>query len=324
MPAVAKRTGVNPRIRIGISSCLVGEAVRYDGSHRHNEYLTASLGRCFEYVPLCPEVAIGLGVPRPAIRLVRAGGAVRARGVKNAALDVTDRLLACADELAPRLAGLSGYILKKNSPSCGMTGVTLYSTRGRPDGTTRGVYAGRLMALHPELPFEEEGRLMDPARRENFIERVFVYHRWQRLAAGRLTPKSLAEFHTRHEYIVRAHDKEAARELGRLVAQAGKVGTRELGKRYVRSLMRALTKPATRARHAEVLRHIAGFFRQRLDAADRRELHEIIAAYRRGHLPLVAPITLLRHHLRRFPDPRLAGQHYLAPHPDELMLRDWV
>jgi uncharacterized protein YbgA (DUF1722 family)/uncharacterized protein YbbK (DUF523 family) len=312
------------RIRIGISSCLIGQEVRYDGSHKHNEYITRSLGQFFEFVPYCPEVAIGMGVPRPTIRLIQAGHGVRAQGVKDPSMDVTDKLVAYADKVAPRLHNLSGYILKKNSPSCGMERVKLYSSKGMPGGTTTGIYAGRLLALHPELPFEEEGRLMDPVLRENFIERVWIYHRWQQLTVRRLTPKALVAFHTRHKFIVLAHDEKSYRELGRLVAEAGKGTTPELGQRYVRLLMQALKKPATRTRHANVLQHVAGFFKKHLDAEDKIELQDVITNYRRGQLPLVVPITLIRHYLRRYPDPYLADQHYLAPHPDELMLRNQI
>ncbi|HCU54373.1 MAG TPA: hypothetical protein DIC36_08900 [Gammaproteobacteria bacterium] len=312
------------RIRIGISSCLIGQEVRYDGGHKHNEYITQSLGQFFEFVPYCPEVAIGLGVPRPTIRLVKVGHTVRAQGVKDSSLDVTDRLVAYADKVAPRLHSISGYILKKNSPSCGMERVKLYTAKGMPAGTTSGLYAGRLLALHPEMPFEEEGRLMDPVLRENFIERVWIYHRWQQLVSRRLSPKGLVAFHTRHKFIVLAHDEKSYRELGRLVAEAGKGATPELGQRYVRLLMQALKKPATRTRHANVLQHVAGFFKKHLDAEDKIELQDVITNYRRGQVPLVVPITLIRHYLRRYPDAYLADQHYLAPHPDELMLRNQI
>jgi len=312
------------RLRIGISGCLIGQEVRYDGGHKHNEYITRTLGQFFEFVPFCPEVAIGMGIPRPTLRLVKAGSAVHARGVKDPALDVTGKLVAYADKVSPQVLKLSGYILKKNSPSCGMERVKLYSTRGIPVGTATGLYAGRLQHLHPELPFEEEGRLMDPVLRESFVERVFIYHRWQQLTAKRLTPKALVAFHTRHKFIVLAHDEKAYRELGRLVAGAGRGAMAETGAQYIRLLMQALKKPATRTRHSNVLQHLAGFFKKHLDADDRRELQDVIANYRRGRLPLVVPITLLRHYLRRFPDPYLTAQFYLAPHPDELMLRNSI
>lgn len=312
------------RIRIGISSCLLGQEVRFDGGHKHNGYITESLGQYFEYVPFCPEVAIGLGIPRPPIRLVRHGTAVEARGVKDPALDVTGKLAAYAGKVAAKLDDVSGYILKKNSPSCGMERVKVYTPKGMPVATAPGVYAGALMDQLPELPFEEEGRLMDPVLRENFVERVFVYHRWQELVRDRLTAKGLVEFHTRHKYIVLAHDEKGYRALGRLVAGAGRSGLAALGRDYIRQLMAALRKPATRTRHANVLQHITGFFKKQLDGEDKRELQGLIDNYRRGQVPLVVPITLIRHYLRRFPDDYLAGQYYLAPHPDELMLRNQI
>ena len=313
---------MSARIRIGISSCLLGQAVRFDGGHKHNGYITETLGQFFDFVPYCPEVAIGLGVPRPPTRLVKSAHGPRARGVKDASLDVTDKLVAYAGKVAPKLHELSGYILKKGSPSCGMERVQVYGPQARPVATSPGLYAGTLMAQWPELPFEEEGRLMDPVLRENFVERVFVYHRWQQLTAQRLTARALVEFHTRHKFIVLAHDEKRYRELGRLVATAGRRGLAGPGRRYIQLLMQALKKPATRTRHANVLQHLSGFIKQHLDVADKRELQVLIDSYRRGRVPLVVPITLLRHYLRRFPEPYVSAQYYLAPHPDELMLRN--
>jgi uncharacterized protein YbgA (DUF1722 family)/uncharacterized protein YbbK (DUF523 family) len=316
--------GVTERIRVGISSCLLGQEVRYDGGHKHNGYITESLGQYFEFVPFCPEVAIGLGVPRPPIRLVKSAHGTRARGVQDPALDVTDRLAAYAAKVAPKLHGVSGYILKKGSPSCGMERVKVYGREGQPVKTGAGIYAGTLMELLPELPFEEEGRLMDPVLRENFVERVFVYHRWQQLMTPRLTAGTLVEFHTRHKFIVLAHDEKRYRELGRLVAAAGGRNIAATGRSYIKLLMQALRKPATRTRHSNVLQHLFGFFKKNLDADDKRELLALIDSYRRGHVPLVVPITLIRHYLRRFPEPYVNAQYYLAPHPDELMLRNQV
>ena len=312
------------RIRLGISSCLLGQEVRYDGGHKHNGYITESLGQFFEFVPFCPEVAIGLGVPRPPIRLVKGVDGTRARGIKNPTLDVTDRLAEYAAKVAPKLRGVSGYILKKGSPSCGMERVKVYGRQGVSVSAGAGIYAGALMELLPELPFEEEGRLMDPVLRENFIERVFVYHRWQQLAGQRLTARRLVEFHTRHKFIVLAHDEKRYRELGRLVATADRRGIAAIGQDYITLLMQALRKPATRTRHSNVLQHLFGFFKNNLDAGDKRELLALIDSYRRGHVPLVVPITLIRHYLRRFPEPYVSAQYYLAPHPDELMLRNQI
>jgi uncharacterized protein YbgA (DUF1722 family)/uncharacterized protein YbbK (DUF523 family) len=306
---------MSTRIRIAVSSCLIGQEVRYDGGHKHNEYITATLGEIFEFVPYCPEVAIGMGIPRPPIRLVKVGQAVHARGIKDPAQDVTENLLAYADKVAPKLHNVSGYILKKNSPSCGMERVKLYNAKGHPAGKTRGVYAGRLQDLHPELPFEEEGRLMNPDLRENFLERVLVYHRWQQLNDRHLTARGLVDFHTRHKFLLLAHDEDTYRALGRLVAAAGRGAVTKLRQRYIAQLMLALKKPATRARHTNVLQHIAGYFKKQLDAGDRQELQEIIASYRHGELPRVAVVTLLRHHLRRYPDTYLEQQVYLQPMP---------
>jgi len=248
----------------------------------------------------------------------------RARGIKNPTLDVTDRLAEYAAKVAPKLRGVSGYILKKGSPSCGMERVKVYGRQGVSVSAGAGIYAGALMELLPELPFEEEGRLMDPVLRENFIERVFVYHRWQQLAGQRLTARRLVEFHTRHKFIVLAHDEKRYRELGRLVATAGRRGIAAIGQDYITLLMQALRKPATRTRHSNVLQHLFGFFKNNLDAGDKRELLALIDSYRRGHVPLVVPITLIRHYLRRFPEPYVSAQYYLAPHPDELMLRNQI
>lgn len=312
------------RIRLGISSCLLGQSVRYDGGHKHNEYITATLGSCFEFVPFCPEVAVGLGVPRPPIQLVRQARGVRALGVTNAALDVTDQLVAYAERVAPALTAVSGYILKKSSPSCGMERVTVYRAKGAPLVNGVGVYARVLMERRPEMPFEDEGRLMDPVLRENFIERVFVYHRWQQLMRDALTPELLVEFHTRHKLIVLAHDERAYRALGRDVAAAGHGKIAERGAHYIRQLMQSLKKPATRARHANVLQHAFGFLKRNLDRGDKSEMLGLIERYRRGQVPLIVPITLMRHYLRRSPQPYLEQQYYLAQHPDELLLRNLV
>lgn len=315
-------TAEPPVIRIGVSSCLLGEEVRYNGGHKHNGYVTKTLARYFRFVPFCPEMAIGLGVPRPPIRLVRFDDRVRARGVDDPDRDVTEALIAYGEEVAHSQADLSGYILKKGSPSCGMERVKIYGEKGSPVDSGSGLYAGALMQRLPLLPVEEEGRLMDPVLRENFVERVFIYHRWQQLRALGLTAAALVDFHRDHKFSILAHDEGAYRELGRLVADAGSDDPESLGDRYAALLMRALAKRATRKRHANVLMHILGFLKKHLDRDDKQEMLDVIDAYRIGHVPLIVPITLLRHHLRRHPQPYIDSQHYLRPHPDELMLRN--
>jgi uncharacterized protein YbgA (DUF1722 family)/uncharacterized protein YbbK (DUF523 family) len=318
------RLGI-PRVILGVSSCLLGQNVRFDGNHKYNGYIVETLGRVFEFRVFCPEAAIGLGIPRPPIRLVQTPGGTRARGVDDPARDVTDALSEYARQVAVQLDGVSGYLFKKGSPSCGMERVRRYDESGRPvlgDGV--GIYAQTLLAQRPELPAEEEGRLMDPVLRENFIERVFIYQRWQALCRDGLTAAGLVDFHTRHKFNLLAHDEPAYRALGRRVADAGKENIGALGAEYIRALMVALKKPAHAGSHANVLQHIYGFVRERLDAEDKRELLGVIDEYRRGLVPLIVPITLLRHHLRRLPDGYIERQYYLNPHPRDLMLRNLI
>ena len=313
--------GHGSRIRLGISSCLLGQKVRYDGNHKHDSYLTGTFGRFFEWVPVCPEIAIGLGVPRPPIRLTGSPAAPRAVGVKDESIDVTDRLAAYGRKQARALDDISGYIFKSKSPSCGMERVKVYQSSGAPAANGRGVYADAFLSARPWLPAEEEGRLSNPRLRENFIERVFVYHRWQELLARGLTAGRLVEVHARHKLMLMAHDVEAYRALGRYVAQAGNRNLKALAPDYISRLMEALKRPATPARHANVLMHLMGYLKKNLDTADKAELLELIHAYRRGETLLVAPVTLLLHHFRRIPDPYIAGQTYLHPDPRELLFR---
>jgi uncharacterized protein YbgA (DUF1722 family)/uncharacterized protein YbbK (DUF523 family) len=312
----------DPPIRVATSSCLLGEEVRFDGGHKHNGYLTKTLARYFEMIPFCPEVAIGLGVPRPPIRLMSIDGQVRVVGVADPALDVTEDLVAYGRTVAARLNDVSGYIFKRGSPSCGMERVRIYSDKGMPMDSGAGRYAQTIMQELPLLPTEEEGRLMDPVLRENFIERVFVYHRWQSLCRSGLTPARLVDFHTNHKFSILAHDEPAYRELGKIVAGAGNADLPQLVERYATLLMTAMKKRATRKLHSNVLTHIMGFLKDKIDSDDKAELLGVIEKYRHEKIPLIVPITLLKHHLRRYPDPYIARQVYLNPHPEELMLRN--
>lgn len=310
------------KIRIGISSCLVGQEVRYDGGHKRDAYINGTLSQYFEFVPVCPEVAIGLGVPRPPIRLVQVEQAVRVLGVDDPSCDVTTPLTDYGREMAAGLADISGYLFKRASPSCGMERVKVYSPDGVLLGKGRGAYARAFMESRPCLPCEEEGRLGDAVLRENFIERVFVYQRWQSLCARGLTPGGLVDFHTRHKYAVMAHSQAAYRNLGRLVAGAGNGDLDALAQEYISELMSALRRPATRKRHVNVLQHLFGYVSDALDRDDRAEMVELLEQYRTGLVPLIVPITLLKHHFRRHPQPYIEQQVYLSPHPAELMLRN--
>jgi uncharacterized protein YbgA (DUF1722 family)/uncharacterized protein YbbK (DUF523 family) len=311
------------RIAVGISSCLLGEEVRYDGQHKRDAYINGTLSQYFAFVPVCPEMAIGLGVPREPIRLVAdKGEPVRVVGTRNPDMDVTADLHAYGERMARELTDIHGYILKRASPSCGMERVKVYKPDGHPLTTAAGAYAGSLMAERPNLPVEEEGRLGDPVLRENFIERVFVHERWHREVAAAPSAKALVDFHSRHKLLLMAHNQEAYRRLGRLVAEAGTGDIAATADTYFDELMGALKKPATRKGHANVLYHLMGYLKEHLDGDDKAELTELIESYRTGYVPLIVPITLLNHHFRRHPDPYVARQVYLQPHPAELMLRN--
>ena len=312
------------RPRIGISSCLLGDEVRFDGGHKRDTFLTQVLDPYVEWVRVCPEVEVGMGVPRETLRLVRAGGDTRMITTRTG-VDHTDSMRAWAGRRTKALAAmdLRGYVLKKDSPSCGMERVKVYGDAG---GARIGVgtYAEVLKARFPSLPIEEEGRLTDPVLRENFIERVFAYDRLRALFDGRWTQSSLVAFHTAHKMALLAHSTAAYQELGRLVAGGSKMPRAELQRQYDELFMRTLARPATVRRHTNVLMHMAGHLKKILDEECRKELLDCIDEYRRGLVPLVVPVTLLRHYVRLHRVVYLAGQTYLEPHPRELMLRNHV
>jgi uncharacterized protein YbgA (DUF1722 family)/uncharacterized protein YbbK (DUF523 family) len=313
------------RIRLGVSSCLLGDKVRYDGGHKRDPFLSDTLGPFVEWVPVCPEVELGLGVPRPPIRLVGDAAAPRLV-VDKTGEDLTTRMRRWARRRAAELAdlGLHGYVLKRGSPSCGLFRVRVYGESGMPGGAGRGLFAAALTEALPALPVEEEGRLTDAGLRESFIERVFAAARWQAFTAARPRARDLVAFHAAHKFAILAHSPRDYAALGRLVAAAGTRPPAEAVARYGEGFVRALAVRATRARHTNVLQHLAGFFTEQLTRDERAELGEVIEEYRRGLVPLVVPITLLKHHVRRLGLTYLAGQVYLNPHPKELMLRNHV
>ena len=312
-------------IRIGISACLLGDEVRFDGGHKRDRFLTDTLGPFVEWVRVCPEVELGLGTPRETLRLVKAGGTLRLITTRTAT-DHTEGMRDWASRRSAELAeqDLCGYVLKKDSPSCGMERVKVYGTEGVPERTGRGLFATALISRFPHLPVEEEGRLSDPRLRENFIERVFAYRRLKDLFAGRWSAGRLVEFHTAHKMSLLAHSTAAYRQLGRLVAAGGGMPERELRETYEALFMSTMSRIATPSRHTNVLMHMAGHLKRVVDAGGRRELLESIDEYRRGLVPLVVPLTLVRHYVRLHDNAYLAGQTYLEPHPRELMLRNHV
>jgi uncharacterized protein YbgA (DUF1722 family)/uncharacterized protein YbbK (DUF523 family) len=312
-------------IRVGISSCLLGQKVRYDGGHKRDAFLTDVFGPFVEWVPVCPEVEFGMGIPRESIRLVRDGEDVRLVGERSRT-DYTATMRPWVRKRARELEkfDLCGYVLKKDSPSCGMERVRVYDANGVPSKTGRGLFADALISHFEALPVEEEGRLNDARLRENFVERVFAYHRLRALFSGRWTLGKLVAFHTAHKLQLLAHSPAGYRELGRLVAEGKKLPRPALRARYEAGFMQALSKRATPRRHVNVLHHIMGHFRGRLDDEARAELRRLIDDYRAGLIPLVVPITLLAHYVRRLGVSYLLGQVYLEPHPKELMLRNHV
>ena len=318
-------------IRIGISACLLGEPVRHDGGHKKDNYLTETLARHVTYVPVCPEVELGLGVPRETIRLERPaddGPGTRLIAPKSGR-DLTAEMANFAKARVREIAAfdLHGYIFKRASPSCGLFRVRIHQGRGKPPAPNgRGHFAAALTSAFPELPVEEEGRLTDARLREAFIERVFAYQRVHRLFAGQWKMADLVAFHTREKMLLLAHTPAAVPALGRIVAGHGKKPRpgHRIADAYTLGVMEAMARPATTARHTNVLQHMAGHFKRRLGADDRAELASIIADYRAGLVPLVVPLTLLRHHVRTCGITWLADQSYLVPHPKELMLRNHV
>jgi uncharacterized protein YbgA (DUF1722 family)/uncharacterized protein YbbK (DUF523 family) len=312
-------------LRIGISACLLGDQVRFDGGHKRDSFLIDVLGKHVEWVRVCPEVEVGMGTPRESLRLVRLEGTVRMVTTRTN-VDHTDAMNAWSRRRTEALAreDLDGYVLKKDSPSCGMERVKVYGGHGMAARDGRGLYADALLARLPLLPVEEEGRLCDPRLRENFIERVFAYRRLKDLFAGRWTHGALVAFHTAHKMALLAHSMTAYQELGRLVASGAARPRAELRAQYESMFMKTLAIPATTRRHANVLMHMAGHLKAKLDAASRQELAGCIDEYRRGLVPLVVPLTLIRHYVRLHGIAYLAGQTYLEPHPRELMLRNHV
>lgn len=349
-------------LKLGVSACLLGEKVRYDGGHSLDPYLTETLGPFVDWVPVCPEVEIGLGVPREPMRLV--GTAADARLItRQTHIDHTGKMRKWARGRIRELSreNLCGFIFKSRSPSSGMTRVKIFSEDGVATAAGSGIWAGAFMAAYPLMPVEDENRLRDAGIRENFIERVFVYQRWQRLLEDRPSTGRLVEFHALHKYLIMAHSPAHLRQLGRIVSgsdpavnqgpsaklpdeskehnaklpaadqaaiQKPATGrrstptTKELYAAYLPLLMEALRLQATVKKNVNVLRHLTGYFKRTLTPDEKQELLGVIEEYHRGLTPLIVPVTLIRHYARKYDKPYLSRQIYLNPHPAELMLRN--
>jgi uncharacterized protein YbgA (DUF1722 family)/uncharacterized protein YbbK (DUF523 family) len=311
--------------KIAISACLMGAEVRFNGGHKESRLCSRTLTEYFEFVPVCPEVAIGMGIPREPIRLVGNPESPEAVGTVNREINVTQPLAEYGQQMAAELDDICGYIFMQQSPSCGLERVKVYHANGAPvNGGGRGIYAQAFCARHPDLPVEEAGRLNDPVLRENFITRVFAYSAWQQLLEQGLSRRALTEFHSRYKYLLMAHNPVQYKTLGSLLGNMGQTDPAELGPRYFSELMAALKKCATRRTHSNVLQHISGYLKQAISAEDKQEVLHVIGQYRHGIVPLVVPLTLLKHHFRQHPDPYIAQQVYLQPHPENLSLRNAI
>lgn len=309
-------------IRIGVSSCLLGNMVRYNGGHQHDRYITETLANYWQLVPVCPEVECGLPVPREAMRLVGDPDNPRLLTSKTRA-DHTEQMLSWAKRRVKQLEddNLCGFIFKGGSPSSGMERVKVYDDNNVPRSVGVGLFARAFKDHFPLIPTEEDGRLHDPILRENFIETVFVYRRWRTLAAAP-TPDGLVRFHTRHKMLIRAHSEEHYRKLGKVAAQAGSLEMEEMLSTYRQILMTALQRKPTVNKHVNVLTHMLGYFKKLLSGEEKQELLELIERYREHSVPLIVPLTLFNHYIRKYNEPYLAEQHYLTPHPIELKLRN--
>ena len=317
------------KIKIGISACLLGEEVRYNGGHSLSRYIRDTLGQFFDYVPVCPEVECGLPIPREAMRLV--GDPDKPRLITSrSGVDMTDKM---TDWTTARLEALknenlSGFIFKSKSPSSGAFRVKVYDSKGMPSRTGAGLFAGAFMRANPLIPVEEDGRLNDMKLRENFVERVFVFERFRQevSSAKHFKMGDLVSFHTRHKLQILAHDQKLYREMGVLVAQGKNTvkqsGSPALLREYELMLNKAMQRLTTPAKNTNVLQHITGYFKKQLSSDEKQELVERIEQYRLGHLPLIVPVTLLQHFIRKFNDGYLSSQTYLQPHPMELQLRN--
>ena len=309
-------------ITLGISSCLLGQEVRYDGGHKKLGFATDELGRHFDFLPVCPEMAIGLGSPRPTLRLVRdAHDATHVRQSQDNRVDVTAQLIAVANHTAQTAAHISGYILCAKSPSCGMERVPVFTENGSSLGKVgSGAYAARLMEKMPLLPVEENGRLNDPLLRENFVLRVTAYHRWQMLMSEGLTTAGLQNFHRRHKFLLLAHNQRIYRELGPVVADSAN-NLPHSADDYINRFMDALREPAQRSNHCNALMHLQGFLKADLDSEERQDLSAQIEQYRVGTLPLLVPLALIERYARKYHVDYVLDQYYFHPYPDDLRLR---
>ena len=313
------------KIRLGISTCLLGKNVRYDGGHKLDRFLTDTLGQYVEYVPVCPEVECGLPVPREAMHLERNSDSPRLT-TTHTKQDMTDRMVRWARKRVAELEreDLCGFIFKSKSPSSGMERISVYNEQGMPVKKGVGIFARILMEHLPLLPVEDEGRLHDPELRENFIERIFTLKRWREALAKEKSRGVVVDFHTKHKSLILSHSANHYQAMGKLVAKAKDLPLKEFYSQYQTLLMEALKLKTTSKKNSNVMMHMMGYFKEQLSSDEKKELLEGIDHYRKGHIPLIVPITLINHYVRKYNQTYLKQHVYLNPHPLELRLRNHV
>jgi uncharacterized protein YbgA (DUF1722 family)/uncharacterized protein YbbK (DUF523 family) len=313
------------KIKLGISTCLLGENVRYDGGHKLDRFLTDTLGQYVEYLPVCPELECGLGVPRESMHLEGDPAFPRLVTIRTKQ-DLTDRMVRWAERRVSELEkeDLCGFIFKSDSPSSGMERIKVYTDKGMPVKKGVGIFAGIFMNHFPLLPVEDEGRLQDPEIRENFIERIFTLKRWREVSAKKEGPGKVVDFHTRHKLLILSHSPKHYQAMGKLVSRMKDLPLPELYRQYQNLLMESLQIKTTPKKNANVCQHMMGYFREQLSSGEKKELLEVIDHYRESYLPLIVPLTLINHYVHKYDQPYLKQQVYLNPHPLELRLRNHV
>jgi len=323
-PNISNRGQLTRKIPIGISQCLLGDKVRFDGGHKHSKLCTNQLGQYFEYIPSCPEMGAGLGVPRRTLRMVGDEEKQRVVETKDNTIDVTDLLADYSNKRVNELEGLSGYIFMQKSPSCGVFRVKVYAENGYAQNSSAGVFAKAFREKYPLVPVEEEGRLHDPILLENFLVRVVVYDHWRRMVEEGITAKKLIDFHQRVKYQLMAHSVEGYKRSGKLLANLKEKPLTDIANDYISTIMYYLEKRATRKTHTNALLHIRGYFKGKLSQTEQHELSQVIEDYRSGTVPLVVPITLLQHYTRNHGCEYIEQQLYLQPYPHKLGLRNAI
>ena len=311
---------MSKKVSVGVSRCLLGDQVRFDGGHKRSRYLTDTLGDYFDWRPVCPEVEAGMSTPRKPIRLVEENSEIRVLG--HDGNDYTEALSSVAENRLAglRKVGIRGFIFKKDSPSCGAFRVKLYrGKQARRDGV--GVFAAYIQEHWPNLPVEEEGRLNDARLRENFLQRVFHYDRWQDFLSDAPTVARLMKFHATHKYLFLSHNQEASRQLGRIVAKATTEKLDESLRQYEDLMMSALSRPTSVRKQINTIQHLMGFVKKQISREEKEEFKTLLEQYRNQVVPLITPLTLLRHHLRKSQSEWAKGQQYLDPYPAQLALR---